>query len=234
MNDNLSAYENIQRYIKRVKQNSEAWKKEMAEEALKKLKAANEKIRKEYGVVQREKIKEIYNQTADMFYKDYSPDIYKRQKGLMQIKELSLQYDKYGRVSNDTFESFFDDVQMHADRRGNVYWRRNGYFESLFDLTYMHGWHGGAPSSEDGDHPSSGTPYYRTPHPYYYEWGDRAEQMSPSPFEHFKELLLKADSSGGELRRELRRIRDEQYEKMAEDIRSNILPVVSRKYFGKL
>lgn len=234
MGEALDMCKKMQDYVKRVARNASAWEKEMEKEAKKKVKETNEQIAKDYGAVQRDYVMNLFKKTVDMFYADYTPDIYHRQYGLKKIENLSLRFDKYGRIDNDTYESFFDDVEMHADRRGAVYWRRNGYFDSLFDLTYMSGWHGGAPSSEDGDHPNEGTPYYRRPKPYYYEWGDEAEYMTPSPFERFKEALVKADSANGDLRRELTRIKNERYEKMAKDIQDNILPVVSRKYFGEL
>ena len=61
----------------------------------------------------------------------------------------------------------------------------NGTLSSneLYEMVFKQGWHGGAPSGPD--HPSPGTPYWRTPYPYYSHWSQPAARAD-SPYDRFE------------------------------------------------
>ena len=148
----------------------------------------------EFGQYQQSKITELFNNAVSYFYNQYEPVFYKRQGdpntlsgGLYDV--LSLKVDEFGQVEYDSPFDLIDEDRMHKDREGN----------SLFQKVFMQGWHGGAESIAEskvgtwGAHPNPGVPYYRTPHPKYARWGERAKQ-SVSPWTTFNTSVRDAES----------------------------------------
>lgn len=148
----------------------------------------------EFGQYQRSKITDLFNNAVSYFYNQYSPEFYERQGdpdtlsgGLYEL--LSLQTDEFGQVLYDDPMDMIDANRLHGDRRGN----------SLFKKVFLQGWHGGAEGIDTskidqwGAHPNPGTPYYRTPHPIYSRWGEKAVR-STSPWVIFNQSVREAES----------------------------------------
>ena len=218
-------------YIQRVIDNEPRFRAELSSVIKQRLNKTKPEIFKEFGAYQQGLIKEIFNKAVDDFYGAYSPKIYERQYDLYKV--LSLKLNQYGEVINGTYEDFFDPTDMHPDRRGNYHWENAGGFESLFDLTFMSGYHGGAGNSNDDTHPLPGVPFYRTPHPYYSHWGDGAIHSTP-PFITFKTELDAANRPGGEIDKMFEIITREHLDKMTEEIAEKDIPSLEQKYYGRL
>lgn len=215
--------------IKRIIETEDAFRSELESVVAKKVAEIKPKIKLEFGVYQQGVINNIFKEVVDEYYAAYTPDIYEREFGLYKV--LSIKVDSSGEIANDTYEDFFDKYAMHPDRRGAYSWDNNR-FESLFDLTFMQGYHGGAPDSEDGTHPLPGVPHYRTPHPYYSHWGEAAFHSTP-PFISFRARLEFADKPGGDFDNTYRAIAEEYYDKVSEQLSNNDIPRLERKY-GRL
>ena len=142
----------------------------------------------EYSEYQEDEITTIFNDAVTAFYNDYSPGLYTREGnvssqsgGLYSILEFKRDTD--GSLLYDTthdIEDILNSDNMHSDRSGG----------SLYNKVFVQGWHGGAESGPD--HPNSGTPYYREPHPYYTRWGNPAAK-STSPYSAISENLAKSN-----------------------------------------
>lgn len=111
----------------------------------------------------------LFRETILEFYADYAPVSYKRRYSLFDIINIDTS------VGSDQlfFNIEFDDANSPA----------NNVFDPI-DTVFEKGWHGGAPSG-DG-HPSPGTPYWRSPTPYYTKWYKPAA-ISASPYDEFVE-----------------------------------------------
>ena len=171
--------------------------------AQKEVNSAIEKIYKEFGVYQQERIQQIFTKAIDDFYSDYSPTVYKRQKSLYGL--LNIPTNGYGMFqSNDPdYMDMYDESAMTKDRRGG----------SLFHTVFELGYHGGAMSIDPGKadvwgvHPAPGTPYYRkrgiVQYPNgvrkwhrYGKWGRRAV-LSVSPAKVIAQTVASEDSDSG-------------------------------------
>lgn len=117
-----------------------------------------------------EKIHSMFDEVVQGFYSDYTPGFYDRNESLYEILQTEL--------SEDSLSIQFDPSKMTPFR--------NGYDgeDGLYDQVFRRGWHGGAASGEG--HPSPGTPYWRTPVPYYNRWGHEAAFASLSPLDELK------------------------------------------------
>ena len=192
---------------------------------------------KKFGEEQKKAIEDIFNDAVSSFYDDYTPKIYKeRQYGLYDL--LSLRYDERGMVENGNngdYEDFFDESKLHTDRHGG----------SLYELTFLEGWHGGAKTISTnkaktwGSHPSKGTPYYRTGgyvilngkrvwHKYG-AWGRQAKQTTPSPYEKFRSEMISAE--GGSIYQMFKTISD-KYNDEAMKIVNNKMSQLHKKIYG--
>lgn len=131
----------------------------------------------DFGQYQRQIITEIFNRAVNQFYAEYTPKFYDRQYGLRDV--LDIAYDHRGVViTGHDNRLLFDENEMHGDRKGG----------DLFNKVFIEGWHGGAESSRNGDHPEPGTPYYRKPVGSYRYWGGKAEKTE-SPYHIINEAL---------------------------------------------
>ena len=231
MSVNTAEIRKLLNYIHKVIENDGQFKAELSSVLERKVNDVKPKIYKEFGVYQQGLIKQIFNEAVDNFYSSYNPEIYERQFDLYNV--LSLRLNNYGEVINDTYEEFFDPTDMHPDRRGHYHWDGAGGFESLFDLTFMSGYHGGAADSEDGTHPLTGIPYYRTPHPYYSHWGESAVH-SIAPFIHFKTMLDEANRQGGVIDQMFETLGNEHLKGVFDEIVERDIPELEAKYFGRL
>lgn len=162
-----------------------------------------EKAYEEFGKYQKAYIQSKFNEYVSAFYSAYQPHKYKRTEGLYEV--LSLETDEHGIVQYDSYDELFDETKMHPDRSGN---------DSLFDIVFKQGYHGGAPSIDSskaeiwGEHPDPGTPYYRrggyVKYPgsdkrkwhRYGRWGRRAVRTK-APYVMMYEWLSEAE--GGEM-----------------------------------
>lgn len=109
----------------------------------------------------------IRDKAVKAFYASYSPRYYKR--------KYSLRYMAYPNVEDDEF--YFE---LGADVPGYSAWHRVNS-DYLYDLVFKEGFHGGATGGPE--HPRSGVPLWRYPHPEYTSWG-RAATRGPSPYYH--------------------------------------------------
>ena len=98
---------------------------------------------------------------------------------------------------------------------------RNGYAgeDGLYDQVFRKGWHGGAASGDytfrgysfnksgwvvtHTPHPDTGTPYWRTPIPYYSQWGRKAEISDPSPLQDIKNKVAEYSVTSQQIFNEL-------------------------------
>ena len=231
MSVNTDEVRKLLNYIHRVIENEGRFKAELSTVVEKRVNDVKPKIYREFGEYQQGLVNQIFNEAVDDFYSAYTPKIYERQFDLYRV--LSLRLNSYGEILNDTDEDFFDPINMHPDRRGHYHWDNAGGFDSLFDLTFMSGYHGGAADSEDGTHPLTGIPFYRTPHPYYSHWGDGAVR-SVAPFIHFRTRLDEANSPGGEIDQMFETIGNIHLKDAFDEIVEKDIPELELKYYGRL
>ena len=127
------------------------------------------------------KYEELFHRAVWEFYGDYSPEIYTRNYSLYDVVEINVD------VEGMT-------ISYSGAPENATPFRKGG--GTVFELSFMGGYHGGAasgdytvmPQSDPDDsgftvrhtpHPSPGTPYWRTPHPWYTDWGRPAEWSIP-------------------------------------------------------
>ena len=141
------------------------------------IEATVNKIQKEtwsdFICVVEEKVRTIFNSVIQDFYSSYTPEYYDRRESMYNILQTE--------ISENSLSISFDPSKMTSFRSG--YDGEDG----LYDQVFRHGWHGGAPSG-DG-HPSSGSPYWRAPVPYYNQWGREASIASVSPLDDFRRRI---------------------------------------------
>lgn len=123
----------------------------------------------EFLAIYKNKVESIYKDVVDSFYGDYTPHYYDRTGDLYKLLEIEVGKQRAKPI-------------IHKERL----WPSNDGIDAdgLYDLVFVGGWHGGAPSGPD--HPSPGTPYWRAPYPQYYEWY-RPAYKSPSMWENLVE-----------------------------------------------
>lgn len=142
----------------------------------------------DFFVVVDERVHEIFNSVIQDFYSSYTPEHYDRNESLYEILQTE--------VADDSLSISFEPSKMTPFRSG--YDGEDG----LYDQVFRHGWHGGAASGEG--HPSSGTPYWRTPVPYYNRWGHEAAIASTSPLDDMRRRV--ADYEKNEMQADFDRI----------------------------
>lgn len=124
-------------------------------------------------------LNKIIKRAISDFYSSYKPRYYKRKYSLKYMYKVTSE--------NGVIDMDFDGEHSFAYHRLDN--------DKLFNLVFIEGWHGGAKYIKDskveewGMHPDPGTPYWRTPHPDYTEWGYRAEN-SESPMERIDKALM--------------------------------------------
>lgn len=149
-----------------------------------------------------EDVDEIIRGCIKAWYDDYKPRYYKRTYSMYHFYDIkkhkySVEYD------------FSPDYMNYMHR-----FKTRGGIEYLFNTTFVQGYHGGAdkidPSKveEWGEHPHTGTPWYRTPYKKYYDWrpydpmdamGNGAYlSMSKAPLKNITRQLAAYNSTNGE------------------------------------
>lgn len=193
-----------------------------------------EKTYAEFGIYQRDKIRQIFNDAVGHFYAAYTPTQYERTYGLYDV--LNISYDRYGRVMYDEILDLLDPGRMHTDRKGG----------DLFQKVFMEGWHGGAENigtSEDiwGSHPSPGIPYYRKPgfvtfpdgtrrwHKWG-KWGRRSVRTIAPATMMYNELLA---SEYGDLHSKLLEIVNRYNDEAMDRIHNEVIPRLRAEIFDK-
>lgn len=111
--------------------------------------------------------REIFKEVVDDFYGSYTPIYYNRNKSMGNILDISY--------NSQNIHTEFDDSRF-SSTNGTL----NG--EGLYEIVFKRGYHGGAPSGPG--HPSPGTPYWRSPHPFYWYWSQPAHKSDP-PYDVF-------------------------------------------------
>ena len=128
-----------------------------------------------------EKYEEIFHRAVQEFYWDYDPQIYGRHYSLFD----AVEFDYDPNSMKISYTAMPENTTPFRSGNGNV-----------FNLAFERGYHGGAdhgdyssyPVSDPDDsgftishrpHPNPGTPYWRTPHPWYTHWGQPAARSTP-------------------------------------------------------
>ena len=142
-------------------------------------------------------IKNIYKEVIDSFYKDYTPYDYigLRNYSLFDLLDISYNENAEG-AKYGSFHIDYDPSKATKFRNGNG---------DVFELSFVHGWHGGARSGNvthlagrtiETPHPNPGVPYYRNliyskngSHWFSTKWTRVAEVMDPSPLEEFNKRI---------------------------------------------
>lgn len=143
----------------------------------------------------------LFIDAVDAFYQDYDPIRYSRRKDhtLYSVWRDDPPVDNRGLID-------FDDAKDLLDATGSTtVMRSGGGAQSLFEQTFMEGWHGGAytASSEAASgwwpHPNPGIPFWRRPgrrpNGTYHKWGrwyKSAKRMHPTPYSIFESSVRDA------------------------------------------
>ena len=115
---------------------------------------------------------DIQQDVSNEFYSSYSPIEYDRTWSLYNALDVSTNEEDI----TMSYEFIPEDMTTY----------RSGYDgeDGLYDLVFRQGWHGGAKSGDK--HPSSGTPYWRKPIPFYSHWGRQAERAPITPLKNWE------------------------------------------------
>ena len=208
---------------------------------------------------QREQITLYFNEAVTNFYTDL-PDSeigYKRsgnietQRGGL-YEALTLTEGEHGLIEYDSsdYTSLFDGSRMTitvSDKRSG-FDNESALKKVLFDQAFMEGWHGGAKKINEGkadrwgQHPSTGTPYYRAPgfakSPHggmvwhkYGKWGKRANKSSTIPYDYFVSKMAIYDNEANLQTRyqAMANIRVKE----ATDRTEKKIPTIHKEVFGK-
>ncbi len=193
-----------------------------------------EKTYAEFGMYQRDRIRQIFNDAVGNFYAAYTPTQYDRTYGLYDV--LNISYDRYGRVMYDEVLDLLEPSRMHTDRKGG----------DLFQKVFMEGWHGGAErigASEEiwGAHPSPGVPYYRKPgfitlpdgtrkwHKWG-KWGRRSVRTVAPATMMYNELLV---AESGYLHNKLLEIVNRYNDEAMDRIHKEVIPRLRAEIFHR-
>ena len=193
-----------------------------------------EKTYAEFGMYQRDRIRQIFNDAVGNFYAAYTPTQYDRTYGLYDV--LNISYDRYGRVMYDEVLDLLEPSRMHTDRKGG----------DLFQKVFMEGWHGGAErigTSEEiwGAHPSPGVPYYRKPgfitlpdgtrkwHKWG-KWGRRSVRTVAPAAMMYNELLV---AESGDLHNKLLEIVNRYNDEAMDRIHKEVIPRLRAEIFHR-
>ena len=169
----------------------------------KQLNTLTKNINKELDIKYTKDINKIIKKAINDFYSTYRPKYYKRKWS------LKYMYD---------FKSTKGDILLDFDAKYTRAHHRvdNDY---IFNLVFMQGYHGGAPSiaadkvDRWGEHPDTGVPYWRFPpkpwedengemQPPYTEWGRKAKQ-DKSPMDRINEALDKYEEDMPGIQRDI-------------------------------
>lgn len=137
-------------------------------------------------------LKRIINRAIDNFYSSYHPKYYSRKFSLRYMYKLT--------PNGASVDMDFGGEFTHAHHRLDN--------EKLFNLTFIEGYHGGAPGIDEkkvekwGAHPNPGVPYYRTPYPEYTEWGYRAVK-SKAPMDLIDDAIDAYNGTVSKIQREI-------------------------------
>lgn len=148
-------------------------------------------------------VNKIIKRAISDFYDSYKPRYYKRKYSLKYMYKLTIK--------NGEYTIKYSHKYTYAKHRAD-----NKY---IFDLVFMKGYHGGAPSiaadkvDRWGEHPNTGIPYWRYPpkpwedengemQPPYTEWGRKAEQSDP-PVQRIDEAVDAYEEKFKTIRREI-------------------------------
>ncbi len=163
-----------------------------------------EKIKKE--------LNEVGKSVINDWYKEYSPNIYKRLGSL--YKAFRVQVKKDGSYSVSFSSSYMKAFHHITNKKHPI---DNEY---IFQNSFMEGWHGGADKGKN--HPFPGYPMYREPYPYFTRWYYIAEQ-SFSPYERMVD----------EMKAKLEEIENEYDEEFQKEILNKIKKKISQLKGGK-
>lgn len=231
----MSSSKSLSDYIQRVIDNQDVFIKRVTDEWNKESAKTIKKMKKHIGEYKTQEIERIFNDSVTEFYDAYPPLYYQR-KGNTSSKTgglydvLKIRTDEDGMVIANDYIDLFDPNSMHKDRKGN----------DLFTKVFMEGWHGGAENIHRhadiwGQHPSPGTPYYRTggfvkwfsgSNRYvwrrYGKWGRKAKQTK-SPY-----ILITAEldrAQEHEMKQEVEKIVQEDFSELAKNMTQKALQI---------
>ena len=152
----------------------------LKEKAVQAVNVAIKNTWQEFFISVEHNIREIFNDVVSAFYDDYASPDYTRSRSLYDL--LVTEIGERG----DYLKIWFDPTRMTTFRSG--YDGEDG----LYDQVFRRGWHGGSDriSSDKiakyGAHPKPGTPYWRTPVPFYTHWGKPAKISKISPLDDMR------------------------------------------------
>lgn len=159
------------------------------------VKTACKLAEKNGSVYAEQRYRELFKETIDEFYNDYTPidGGYDRTYSLYNI--LIVNKDKDGRMST----LGFDESAMTTFRSKYI----NGSDDpkdGLYYQVFVQGWHGGADKDNvNNNHPDPGKPYWRTPIPKFDAWGGPAKIADESPYDAFHRKVDDARHEGGDV-----------------------------------
>lgn len=240
----MSTIEDVDKAIDEFYRKVDVFTKTLKVEAAKKIAPAKKAISIEFGLWQQEKVRDLFNDVVTTFYSSYTPSKYTRQGdvgsktgGLYEI--LDIQTDADGQVIGTApmYDELYNPAKMHPNRSGG---------DNLYQTVFVEGYHGGASSIGSnadvwGEHPSPGTPYWRTggfvkysdsgvrKYHKYGKWGRRAVR-SASPRSLMGSAMLGAEA---EMDNKFYEIASKYNDAMRQDIEQNVIPSVGRAVFGR-
>lgn len=225
----------------------------------KELEESVEELYEDIAKDQREQITSYFNQAVTKFYTDLpESDIGYRRAGNTESQRgglyeaLVLTEGEHGLIEydNSDYTSLFDGSRMTITVSNN----RNGFDnepalkEALFQQAFMEGWHGGAKKINEakadrwGQHPSTGTPYYRAPglirstnggmvwHRFG-KWGARAKRSSVAPYNYFVSKMTIYDNEAN-LQARYQAMANIRVKESVERTEKKI-PTIHREVFGR-
>ena len=193
----MGVYSDFLQAMQEINRKRNEWQERALDTALKWADKVSKDIYDEFGQVQRQLIEDAFRNAVTSFYKAYEPWSYVRQGdpdtetgGLYNLFQTHIPTDERGLVNYSSAMDLIDPSQMTLDRHGN---------NTLFDLVFMEGWHGGAkyiaPRKEARwhKHPNPGTPHYRSGF-WYEHWGEQAFRSTP-PYDIFESNIINAENN---------------------------------------
>lgn len=246
----------IDAYVSEIEQRLEAFVKAFREEEGKRVEALKASVAQKVGEKQRRVYKRIYRKVIDEFYNDYQVSGYDRiadtdshSGGLYDV--LSIP-DSDGYIDYNSIDDLVDPSQFMINRPRSKPYKPGAIvkvvaFAPIFDLVFNKGYHGGAAtiSAEKakkwGEHPSPGTPHWRTSgllpvrdgvriRHRWARWNGAAYQ-SASPADRFEEEIQKAED--GEIQEYFMREGLKQCKEVDDAMHALAPSLFNKHYFGK-
>ena len=112
-------------------------------------------------------LRKIYHDTVSEFYADYSPVFYDRTESLYTLLEL---------------ENTGSEMSWGFESNNATAFERGGGSAGLYEHVFRQGWHGGATGTDSRGY-TARIPSWRTPYPYFTQWGNVAPQAPRSPLD---------------------------------------------------